>query len=136
MVFKDEDYSEISKYLSFDESELSALESSECYIRAAEFTRYALFIKMEHNRKTAVLRWAESEIAKIASTQWSNYSEEYCSADIKYNMIAKENPKMATLLKIKAHSISMLADIDGVHHTLNKYADILTNIGKTKQWSK
>ncbi len=129
---------EVSKYLSLQEGELSALEAETCLERAAELLQYSITLRLETNRHKATIEWCNSEISRICSPEWNNYfldSKEFVAKDIKINAIANENPMLRSLLILKQKALAFYQDTEEISNLVKQYSDLFKDLGKVKKWN-
>ncbi len=123
---------EVEVILNMNSSDLNHLSAKECLSHAYELYAYADYVESVKAKEKIVLEWAESSIWYIISKSLDNYGSTYTKWEQKYYSAVKENPLASDILKIKKHAESRLSIIEGKSARIQKMADILNNLSRTR----
>lgn len=124
---------EATHILNFKKDHLTELTGEECLYYAYELHAYSEYIETIRAKENAILEWADSSIWYIISTAMQNYGTQYTKWQEKYYSAIKENPLASEILKIKHHAEARVGSINGKYERVQKMADILNNLSRTKR---
>ncbi len=124
---------QVTRILNFRKDTLSMLTAEECLCYAYELHAYAEYLETIKVKENSILEWADGSIWYIIATAMQNYGTQYTKWQEKYYSAIKENPLASEILKIKNHAQARVGTINGKSDRVQKMADILSNLSRTKR---
>lgn len=125
-------HEDISVYLDMDRDYIEALSKEDRYNIAIRLAQISFYVQRLVNREKARMSWAENTIQHIAAKHWGDFSE-YLKADIKIELIARENVTLDKVIKIRNHARIRVDDLDGLSAIIKHIAEIMSRSAYGKE---
>jgi len=118
---------DLNQYLTMNQSQLQALNISDCAEIAYILAEYAFYIQRLYNKESATLQWAEKKLLEYVCDKLDQF-DKYTKYDTKIYCIAKENNAVRKVLRIISYCKQVMERLNFLSTRLHNMSERLNNL--------
>ena len=129
-------HNEVEEFLNKSFVELKQMTRVECAEAAVLLSEEALYVQLQVNKETAIIKWADKLINELIAGKVSNYGDQYTSSEHRVILAIKNNEAAQKLDQIRTQAQLRVDSMFFVMSHLRQVASSLEKLEEAKRYSR